>query len=79
MIIVLICSSDVPACAILCIKGSKKAAVLPVPVCAQPIRSLLAIMIGMAASWIGVGFVKPMASNPASTSSCKLSSEKVKA
>ena len=36
--------------------GIAKAAVLPVPVCAQPIRSCFFKMSGMACSCIGVGF-----------------------
>ena len=35
--------------------GSTKAAVLPVPVWAMPMRSLLISTEGMAALWIGVG------------------------
>ena len=37
--------------------GSVKAAVLPVPVCAMPIRSCPASTNGMAAAWMGVGSV----------------------
>ena len=48
--------------------GSAKAAVLPVPVCAVPIRSLPARTIGKARSWIGVGSVKPIACVPRTTS-----------
>ena len=37
--------------------GSANAAVLPVPVCAQPSRSRPAITCGMACDWMGVGVV----------------------
>ena len=36
--------------------GSMKAAVLPVPVCAQPRMSRLSRRRGIACSWMGVGF-----------------------
>lgn len=39
--------------------GSAKAAVLPEPVSAIPIRSRFWRASGMEASWIGVGVVKP--------------------
>ena len=42
--------------------GSRNAAVLPVPVSAQPIRSLPSMTIGMTALWIGV--VRVEAANP---------------
>ena len=45
-----------------CRMGSTKAAVLPVPVCAEPMRSPPLRITGMACSWIGVGVVKPQAS-----------------
>lgn len=48
--------------------GSAKAAVLPVPVCAVPIKSFPARTIGKARSWIGVGSVKPIACVPRTTS-----------
>src|SRR5438105_166711 len=48
--------------------GSAKAAVLPVPVWAVPIRSLPARTIGKARSWIGVGVVNPIACVPRTTS-----------
>ena len=35
--------------------GSTKAAVLPVPVCAMPIRSRPSRITGIAFAWIGVG------------------------
>ena len=38
-----------------CNKGRPKAAVLPVPVCARPIRSLPAMICGIACTWIGEG------------------------
>jgi hypothetical protein len=38
-----------------CSIGSVKPAVLPVPVCAPPIRSAPDRMVGMACAWIGVG------------------------
>ena len=40
-----------------CRIGSAKAAVFPVPVCAQPIRSFPASTMGIAFSWMGVGTV----------------------
>ena len=39
--------------------GRRKAAVLPVPVWARPMRSRPSSASGMARSWIGVGWVKP--------------------
>ena len=36
--------------------GSEKAAVLPVPVMAWPMRSLPVVTTGMAAAWMGDGF-----------------------
>src|SRR5215472_2863502 len=48
--------------------GSAKAAVLPVPVCAVPIKSFLARIIGNARSWIGVGSANPIACVPRTTS-----------
>jgi uncharacterized protein len=42
-----------------CRIGSAKAAVLPVPVCAQPSTSRPASTAGIASRWIGVGVVKP--------------------
>jgi hypothetical protein len=39
--------------------GMAKAAVLPVPVWAQPCKSLPFINIGIAFSWIGVGLIYP--------------------
>ena len=41
--------------------GKTKAAVLPVPVCAQAIKSLLSNIKGMACCWTGVGSIKPIA------------------
>ena len=47
-----------PGCAASLVRiGSVNAAVLPVPVCAMPMRSLPARIGGMAADWIGVGSV----------------------
>src|SRR5439155_8749293 len=43
-----------------CRIGSRNAAVLPVPVDAQPIRSRPARITGIASAWIGVGRVYPM-------------------
>ena len=40
------------------INGILKAAVLPVPVCAEPSISLPAIARGIAWAWIGVGSLK---------------------
>ena len=37
------------------IDGSTNAAVLPVPVCAMPIRSRIMRTLGIACAWIGVG------------------------
>src|SRR3984893_15828838 len=48
--------------------GRAKAAVLPVPVCAVPIKSLPSRIMGKARSWIGVGSVKPIAWVPRTTS-----------
>src|SRR5690349_15365893 len=48
--------------------GNAKAAVLPVPVCAVPIRSLPDKTMGKARNWIGVGSVKPIACVPRTTS-----------
>ena len=42
-----------------CKMGIAKAAVLPVPVWAQPCKSLPFINIGIAFSWIGVGLMYP--------------------
>jgi len=39
--------------------GNVKAAVLPVPVCAQPNKSLPASTIGIDWAWMGVGVVYP--------------------
>ena len=47
-------------CCSRCRIGSRNAAVLPVPVEAQPIRSRPARATGMASAWIGVGRVYPM-------------------
>jgi hypothetical protein len=54
-----------------CKSGKPKAAVLPVPVWARPIKSFVPCSkTGMAFSWIGVGCVKPNAltefNNPSS-------------
>ena len=40
-----------------CKIGIEKAAVFPVPVCAQPIKSLPFKTMGIAFSWMGVGLV----------------------
>jgi len=61
---------------ILWITGSKNAAVLPVPVWAEPIMSFPSIIIGMAFSWMGVGLSKPMAWMPFAKSELKLNSLK---
>ena len=42
--------------------GMPKAAVLPVPVCACPIRSFPVSAVGIAAFWMGVGSSKPISS-----------------
>ena len=44
---------------IICNKGMVKAAVFPVPVCAQARRSLPESTTGMDFCWIGVGLVYP--------------------
>ncbi len=44
----------------ICNRGSPKAAVFPVPVCAKPIKSLVPLSkTGIACSWIAVGFTYP--------------------
>ena len=43
--------------------GSENAAVLPVPVCAHPMRSFHARIIGIDLAWMGVGIVYPSASS----------------
>jgi len=48
------CSCPTESC---CSRGSAKAAVLPVPVCAKPRRSCPASSTGMARTWMGVGSV----------------------
>ena len=50
---------------------------MPVPVCAQAIRSLPCIITGMAMACMGVGVVYPMAFNPSAKCSLKLKSSKV--
>ena len=40
--------------------GNMKAAVLPLPVCEETIKSAPAKAAGIAASWTGVGVVKPV-------------------
>src|SRR5712692_6906575 len=50
--------------------GKRNAAVLPVPVAAQPITSLPSIAGGMARAWMGVG-----ASKPACSRACKVRAE----
>ena len=42
-------------CARMSIIGSTKLAVLPVPVCATPIRSRIISTEGIALAWMGVG------------------------
>lgn len=49
--------------------GRRKAAVLPVPVCAIPRRSRPDRMWGIACCWMGVGWVNRISSNASSTSS----------
>ena len=46
--------------------GHTKAAVFPVPVCAQAIKSFPDCMTGMASCCIGVGCLNPMDCNPSS-------------
>ena len=57
--------------------GRRKAAVLPEPVWAQPMRSLLAFTIGMAYFWMGVGFLYPDLSMFSRRMSRRLASLKV--
>ncbi len=53
--------------------GNANAAVLPVPVCACPSKSLPLRMCGILAAWIGDGFSYPTFSN-----ACKMGSGKPK-
>ena len=57
--------------------GRAKAAVLPVPVCAWPIRSRPASRRGTARAWIGVGASKPRAAIARSSSGDSPSSSNV--
>ena len=56
--------------------GMANAAVLPVPVCAQPRRSNPQRTIGIAFSWIGVGVVYPSSSRAFRIGDMSWSSEK---
>src|SRR5690606_29017545 len=56
---------------------TRKARVLPVPVCAWPATSRPASVSGRVCAWIGVQRVKPAASRPASSSGCSPKDEKV--
>src|SRR6185503_956837 len=56
--------------------GSRNAAVLPVPVSAQPIRSSPRRTTGIACSWIGVGSVYPRDSQLRTCAGASPSSEK---
>jgi hypothetical protein len=68
----------VPDFVILFKMGSTKAAVLPVPVCAQAIRSFPVKITGIAISCMGVGVSKPMASSPSCKEDSKLNELKFK-
>lgn len=57
--------------------GRRKAAVLPDPVWAQPIRSLLASTQEMACFWMGVGLAYPDLAMFSSRSLRRLASSKV--
>ena len=57
-----------------CNIGIAKAAVLPVPVCAQPNRSLPERTGGIAFSWMGVGLVYPSDSSAVRIGSIKFNS-----
>ena len=53
-----------PVSSIICAtKGTPKAAVFPVPVCARPITSRPFNACGMACFWIGVGSFRPICAN----------------
>jgi hypothetical protein len=71
-------SEVVPDFEILLRMGKTNAAVFPVPVCAQAIKSLPAKITGIAFSWIGVGLSKPMASRPSCKEASKLKVRKFK-
>ena len=58
--------------------GNTKAAVLPVPVCAQAIKSFPDKITGIAISCMGVGVSKPMASSPSCREDSKLNELKFK-
>jgi hypothetical protein len=58
--------------------GSRYAAVLPVPVCADAIRSLPARIKGITCSCTGVAFSYPVASIPSTRDSCNPNSLKFK-
>src|SRR5213593_1146906 len=64
----------VPACR-RCRIGSRNAAVLPVPVDAQPIRSRPARITGIASAWIGVGRVYPMSRTASASGGMRWNSE----
>src|SRR5690625_3677792 len=57
--------------------ASKKAAVLPVPVCAWPATSRFAKACGNVPAWMGVQWVKPASSSPRSRAGVKPSEAKV--
>ena len=50
--------------------GMRKARVLPVPVCAMPMRSLPERRYGHACAWIGEGRSKPWEEGEADTCYC---------
>ncbi len=58
--------------------GSRKAAVLPVPVWAEAITSLPARMEGITCCWTGVALIYPIESIPSINRSCRPNSENVK-
>src|SRR4051812_31144279 len=64
------------ALTILCRMGNRYAAVLPVPVWAQAIRSCLSRITGMACSWMGVAFLNPIESRLSVILASKLNSWK---
>src|SRR3546814_18566602 len=65
-----VCSSD------LFTTVTRKARVLPVPVCAWPATSRPGRVIGRVNAWIGVQRVNPAASRPASNDGCSSKEEK---
>jgi hypothetical protein len=60
-----------------CINGSENAAVLPVPVCAQPSTSRPVKTSGIACAWMGVGRVYPSSASARVRASMRPSEAKV--